>query len=119
MTELYKNACGLLIPLRPTVQDRARFPHKIGEYVASGNPVVTTNYGEITKYFKDGESALIARNYDIAEFSRKMEFIISNPEKAQEIGWKGKQVGLDNFDYKQYGHRIKEFIDSITTQSAN
>ncbi len=119
LTELYANACGLLIPLRPTIQDKARFPHKIGEYLASGNPVVTTNYGEVARYFKDEESALIARNYDVTEFSEKMKYIILNPEKAKEIGQKGRQVALMNFDYKVYGPKIKEFIHTITLQKKN
>jgi glycosyltransferase involved in cell wall biosynthesis len=119
LTELYASASGLLIPLRPTIQDKARFPHKIGEYLASGNPIVTTNYGEVAKYFKDEESALIARNYDVAEFSEKMKYIILNPEKAKDIGQKGRQVGLANFDYKVYGSKVKEFIHSIILQKKN
>ncbi|MEM6965970.1 MAG: glycosyltransferase, partial [Bacteroidota bacterium] len=38
----YAEASALLIPLRPTLQDEARFPHKLGEYLASGSPVITT-----------------------------------------------------------------------------
>jgi len=74
----YKNAIALLIPLRPTIQDRARFPHKIGEYLASGNPVISTNYGEVTYYFKDMENMLIADSYDINLFAAKMQFVIDN-----------------------------------------
>jgi glycosyltransferase involved in cell wall biosynthesis len=67
----YKNAAGLLIPLRPTVQDEARFPHKIGEYLASGNPVISTNYGEVKHYFTDRENMLIAESYDTRSFADK------------------------------------------------
>jgi len=118
LTNLYANACGLLIPLQPTIQDTARFPHKLGEYLASGNPVVTTNYGEVAKHFKDEESALMAQSYDIGEFAHKMEYIFLNPKKAKEIGQKGKVFGLKNFDYNIYGSKIKEFINSIIMQKA-
>ncbi|RJO61666.1 glycosyltransferase [candidate division WS5 bacterium] len=113
LTELYANACGLLIPLRPTIQDRARFPHKMGEYLASGNPVVTTNYGEVKNYFEDGNTALIAVNYDITEYAEKMEYILLHPERAKEIGQNGRMMGLNNFDYKVYGLKIKGFIELI------
>ena len=46
----YKPAKALLIPMRPTLQDAARFPHKIGEYVASGNPMISNNFGEVACY---------------------------------------------------------------------
>jgi glycosyltransferase involved in cell wall biosynthesis len=119
LSELYANACGLLIPLRDTIQDKARFPHKLGEYIASGNPVVTTNYGEVTKYFKDKETALIASKYDIEEFAKKMEFILQHPEKASKIGQEGRCVGIEKFDYKLYAPKIKEFILTIIGKHQN
>ncbi|MHA1381326.1 MAG: glycosyltransferase [Candidatus Helarchaeota archaeon] len=116
LAELYMDAIGMLIPLRPTSQDHARFPHKIGEYTASGNPIITTNYGEIKTYFVDNETALIAKHYDIHEFANKMSFVISNPKKAKIIGQRGKYVGIKNFNYENYGKKIKSFILSLKIQ---
>ena len=110
---LYLNAKALLIPLRPTLQDAARFPHKIGEYVASGNPIVTTNVGEIVHYFKNGETALIADEYEVSSYVKKLKFVLDNPDKAKEIGQKGKELGLDNFSYLNYGKRLKSFLRAI------
>lgn len=113
LVELYVNATALLIPLRPTVQDTARFPHKIGEYLASGNPVVTTNVGEIMNYFVDEQTALVADGYNVDTFGKKMEFVINNQEKAKEIGRRGKVLGLEEFDYRTQGHRLKHFIKQM------
>jgi len=110
----YSNASALLIPLRPTLQDEARFPHKIGEYLASGRPLITTAFGEINHYpFIDGETALIADDYNINSFSEKMRFILEHPQKSKEIGEKGRQMGLDNFDYTKHGHKLMNFISSL------
>ncbi|MDN5205410.1 glycosyltransferase [Fulvivirgaceae bacterium BMA10] len=113
LVSLYSNAMGLLIPLRPTLRDIARFPHKIGEYTASGNPIVTTNVGEVKNYFEDEQSALIAENYDEIEFAKKMNFILEHPDRARKIGEGGKTVGLENFDYRIYGEKIKSFVISL------
>lgn len=43
---------GLLIPLRPAMQDEARFPYKIGEYLASGTFLIMAMPGEIKYYFQ-------------------------------------------------------------------
>jgi glycosyltransferase involved in cell wall biosynthesis len=109
----YKNAIGLLIPLRPVIQDIARFPHKVGEYLASGNPIISTNYGEIKYYFQDMINMLIAGTYDKDLFTKKMQFVIDHPEESQKIGLKGKQMGLSNFDYRNNATAINDFIDSI------
>lgn len=107
---LYKNAKALLIPLRYTVQDEARFPHKIGEYTASAAPVITTKHGEIVHYFEDMKNALIAESYQSSHFAEKMEYIVKNPEMAEIIGANGKKVCTQYFDYKLYGCQIENFI---------
>ena len=58
----------------------------------------------------------IYSHYDVNEFVNKMEFVVSNPQKAKEIGMEGRSVGLKNFDYKLYGSQMKEFITSIVNQ---
>jgi glycosyltransferase involved in cell wall biosynthesis len=108
----YKNAMALLIPLRPTFQDMARFPHKTGEYLASGNPVISTNYGEVKYYFKDMENMLLADRYDMQLFAEKMEFVIQNPVDVQKIGQEGKNVASRIFDYRTNAVAIDNFLNS-------
>ena len=113
LNNYYKNAMALLIPLRPTLQDSARFPHKIGEYLASGSPVVSTNYGEVKYYFKDMENMLIADEYDIKLFAAKMQFVLDNVSEVQKIGSNGRNMGLNNFEYTLYGERIVNFLNEL------
>ncbi|HYM94380.1 MAG TPA: glycosyltransferase [Chitinophagaceae bacterium] len=108
----YKNAIALLIPLRPTSQDLARFPHKTGEYLASGNPVISTNYGEVKYYFKDMENMLLANSYDKQLFAEKMQFVINNPVEARKIGLNGKNKASEIFDYRTNAVIINNFLDS-------
>ena len=106
----YKNAIALLIPLRPTFQDIARFPHKIGEYLASGNPVISTNYGEVKYYFTNGVNMLLAESYDINLFADKMRFVIDNQEEAQKIAIEGKNMAIKLFDYRYKAKEIDDFL---------
>ena len=96
--------------MRPTFQDIARFPHKTGEYLASGNPVISTNYGEIKYYFIDGKSMLLAKTYDINLFTEKMQFVIDNPTEAQKIGLEGRNVASKLFDYRYKAKEIDDFL---------
>jgi glycosyltransferase involved in cell wall biosynthesis len=107
----YKNAAALLIPLRPTYQDVARFPHKIGEYLASGNPVISTNYGEVKFYFKDMDNMLIADSYDVNEFAEKMRFVINNMSEVKKIGLNGRDLAWNKFNYKMQGGVIDNFLN--------
>lgn len=115
LIDLYVNAIGLLIPLRPTLQDAARFPHKIGEYTAAANPIITTRVGEVPHYFEDGKTALVADNYDAAEYAAKMKFVADHPQEAVRIGEQGKELGLREFNYINYGPRLKAFLAGLNS----
>jgi|SRR6185312_5051637 len=109
----YKNADALLIPLRPTLQDTARFPHKIGEYLASGNPIISTAYGEINYYFSDMKNMLIAKSYNPNLFAEKMKFIIDFPVESKIIGEQGKKIAVEKFEYRAIAEPLNKFLNKL------
>ena len=109
----YKGAQILIIPMRNTIQDIARFPHKIGEYTATKRPILSTNLGELKVYFKDGVSAILADCYSLEAYYDKLSTIFSSKQTLNEIGLEGYNVGLENFDYRQQGVKLKIFIDNL------
>ena len=113
LSYLYANAKALLVPIRPNKKDIARFPHKIGEYLAASTTIITTAYGEIPNYFIDNYNALIAKDYNIDSYAAKMKLVISNPALASKIGINGFQTGLKKFDYRILSHRMEAFFDNL------
>jgi len=110
LVNLYMNSKALLIPLRHTNQDKARFPHKIGEYSASSSAIISTNTGEMKSYFSDNLNALLCDNYNSSEFSGKMAYVADNPEIAETIGKNGRLLGEEEFDYLRLTGKISAFI---------
>ena len=113
LSQLYVNAYALLIPLRPNLQDEARFPHKIGEYCASGRPIITTNYGEIRVYFEHCKTAMVALSYSEVEYANVIDLTVSDSNLADQVGLNGKHLAEKEFDYKLYGEKIKNFLHSL------
>lgn len=110
LIDLYMTSRALLIPLRPTQQDIARFPHKIGEYCAAKKVILSTRIGEVAHFFKDGDTALISDKYDETEFASKMQFVMEYPEEAAAIGLRGYELGVQYFDHKALGRKLKSFL---------
>jgi glycosyltransferase involved in cell wall biosynthesis len=110
LVNLYKNSEGLIIPMRNSDQDKARFPHKISEYCASKRPIITNNVGEIKNYFNHN-NAYLCNDMNEQEFADKMEEIISDPSKADIIGSNSFQTGIVNFNYKSYSKPITELFN--------
>jgi glycosyltransferase involved in cell wall biosynthesis len=102
----------ILVLARPNNrQAKAGFPTKLGEYLACAKPVVITTTGEIPKYLKHKESAYLSKPDDINDFADKIIYALSD-NNSEAIGKKGYKVAIDNFDYRLYGKKILEMLQS-------
>lgn len=108
----YLNARALLIPLDPNYdQDEARFSQKIAEYLSSKSPIITNNVGEIKYYFNDDE--IIRCEFNEESFAKIFTWVEENSERAKEIGLKGYERGLKEFDYRNLGKGMYEFFHTL------
>jgi glycosyltransferase involved in cell wall biosynthesis len=107
---LYKTSLALLIPLRKNIQDKARFSHKIGEYLASGRPIITTYWGEIKYEFIHSINALIAQDYSIESYAKMMQIAYEKPDMSDRIGDKGRKLCKEKYSYLKYGKILSEFF---------
>lgn len=107
---LYKKAELLIVPLRNTFQDIAGFHHKVGEYSATKRPIISTNFGELQYYFKDGVSAILADEYSIDSYIEKLNNYLFSKENLAQIGKEGYNVGQEKLNYKTYSNELKHFI---------
>jgi len=110
LISLYKGADVLMIPLRNTLQDNARFPHKIGEYSASKRPIISTNLGEVKAYFEDGVSAILADDFSSNSYVNKLATVLSCKTELDKIGEAGYKIGLKSFDYHGQSEDLKKFL---------
>ena len=84
LLDLYGSAHALLIPLFSDQQSRARFPTKIGEYLAAARPVVTNSIGEIPLYLTDGLDAIVCPPGDPILFGRAIADLLSDPARGTD-----------------------------------
>jgi glycosyltransferase involved in cell wall biosynthesis len=113
MPEYLLNADLLALARPDNIQAKGGFPTKLGEYLATGNPVVITDVGEHKEYLIDGISAYIAKPNDPFSFAEKLLNAINNPEEAKKIGAEGKRVALTHFNYQIQARELYKFLNSI------
>lgn len=106
----YQRASALLIPLHVDLKSRARFPSKIGEYLASGRPVITSRVGEVERYLDDGETAYLAVPGDVESFAGNMAAVFDDPAHAEAVGAAGRRVAENVFSYTLYSGALVDFV---------
>lgn len=108
-------SCARMLALaRPnTIQSQYGFPTKLGEYLATGKPVVVTKVGEIPLYLHDGENAFLATPNDIDSFSEKLLEVEKDYSKSIEIGAKGRELVFSEFSNVVQSEKLLRFIENV------
>ena len=107
--DLLVNANALALARPSSLQSTGGFPTKLGEYLATSNPVVVTAVGDIPRFLNEENSFVVEPDNNKA-FAEKLVKIFNNYSAAQEIGRKGREVAEKNFNYKVQAPRIHDFI---------
>jgi len=110
MVDRLKKAEVLILAKPASLQSEHSFPTKVGEYLATGKPVVLTNVGCINQYLTDGINAFIAEPNNIESLSGKLLEVYSDYKRSLEIGQRGQQVAINQFDYRSQSKVIIDFF---------
>lgn len=112
-------ATALLLPMEGLDKDLFRFPHKLGEYLASGRPVVASDIGEVSRFLKNGVNAVLCKQGDVKSFADGVESLLRSPEYAERIGKEGRRLSEITLDYRAHGLKMTEFIHGIMVNKRN
>ncbi len=111
--ELLNSASAFALARPGNKQSEGGFPTKLGEYLATGKPVVITDVGEISLFLKDGYNAFIAIPDDIESFSGKIAEVFKDYPHALEIGKRGRMLTENEFNYLEQAKKLARFIESL------
>jgi glycosyltransferase involved in cell wall biosynthesis len=99
--------CKILTLTRPNIiQTQAGFPTKLGEYFASGKQILTTDFGDLPRYFRPMEELVMAKCSNIEDISSKIKWIIHHPDETEQIRKKGYMKAKQLLSYQTCLSRI-------------
>lgn len=108
----------MLALARPnTVQAQYGFPTKLGEYLATGKPVVVTKVGEIPLYLRDGDNAFLAEPGTPESFAKKLLEVEADYVHALKIGEKGRELVYSEFSSVVQSKKLLNFMNDTIEKS--
>jgi glycosyltransferase involved in cell wall biosynthesis len=103
--------CKILTITRPsTIQTKAGFPTKLGEYFASGKPVLATNFGDMEKYFTDGYDIIMAECENHESIALKIMWMLENSKELEVISQRGYDKAKQLLEYKSSVNKMINFL---------
>lgn len=109
MPKILKDSDILALARPNNKQAEGGFPTKLGEYLATGNPVVITNVGEIGLFLKDKVNAYIAEPDSPEKFSEKLLEALSDQNRIK-VGLEGQKLVYNEFNYLTQAKKLEKFF---------
>jgi glycosyltransferase involved in cell wall biosynthesis len=110
LEDCYKTATALLTPLWDDDRSITRLPNKLGEYLASGRPVVTCRIGDLTGFLTDNVNAYVAEPGNERDFADRMIAVLRDPKRADQVGAAGQEVCFAQLDYRVHTSKLARFF---------
>jgi glycosyltransferase involved in cell wall biosynthesis len=112
LKEITRNASALLSAKPKNRQNRYNMATKIGEYLSTGRPIVVSSVESACHYLTHRKTAFIV-NPDEVSIANELDYIMTQPIKAEQVGRMGQQLAFQKFDYKKHSNKIQNFFQKL------
>ncbi|MFW5803597.1 MAG: glycosyltransferase family 4 protein [bacterium] len=105
------SALALVLAKPQNRQNKYNMATKVGEYLITGRPVILSSVDQSTEFLTNYKDAIIF-DPEVDELVEKMNFIINNREKAENIGKNGRNIAVKYFDYRKQIEKLDNFLNN-------
>jgi glycosyltransferase involved in cell wall biosynthesis len=116
-TELRNASAGLVI-LHPEPNYLTAQPVKLFEYMCAGIPVITADSQVCREIVGPAQCGLTVNPLDPAAIAGAMEFLLTHPEEAAEMGRRGFQAILDRYSWATEEKTLLRFYSELLRREA-
>ncbi len=113
IVNLIMNSSLLVLPRPDSEQARGGFPTKLGEYLASSKPVISTKVGEIPNFLEDRQSVFFCEPNSVESLTETIRFVLQNAELSKTVGLNGRKVSEQVFCSQVQARRLDDFLGEL------
>lgn len=100
VSKIYSQSKAGLVTLRPIINYLDALPVKMFEYMAAGLPVVSSDIKLWKEIIDDAECGICVNPLEPKEIAEAIEYIISNPKEAEQMGQNGKKAVFEKYNWQ-------------------
>jgi glycosyltransferase involved in cell wall biosynthesis len=115
--ELQKAYAGLVI-LHPEPNYVTSQPVKLYEYMCAGLPVIASDFPVWREIVTKARCGLLVDPMKPQEIAKAMEYLLTHPEEAEEMGRRGFQAIVEHFNWSNEEEELLRFYNKLFSQDA-
>ncbi len=118
VADVLKSAIAGLVVLHPLENYCETEPTKMLEYMASGIPVVASNF-EVWRNIVEGlDCGICVDPFDTNGIAEAIDFLVQNPDIAKRMGENGRKAVLNKYNWANEEKKLLNFYSKIIEGSA-
>lgn len=83
------------------------------EAMAHGKPIIGCQGQGVDGIVTDGKTGLLAKPKDVDSLVKAMDYLLSNPDEAQEIGMRARELVLGHYTWERSAEKLVEVYRDI------
>lgn len=103
-----------LVLLHPTDSYLESLPVKMFEYMASGIPMVVSDFPLWRRILSDFDCAIFVDPFDLRQVAEAVEGLVNNPERAEVMGVAGRQAIESKYNWESELIELDRFYRNLT-----
>jgi glycosyltransferase involved in cell wall biosynthesis len=88
----------------------AGFPFKLGEFLATGKPVIATSVGDVPDYLRHQDNALLIEPESVAQLADAISYLLENPGSWQSLGISGRKTAEKYFGSEKLSSQLLDLL---------
>lgn len=109
----------LLLTLRDSATSRARWPNKLGDYLAAGRAIVASDIGEVSAFARKFPGGVRLVSNDAVSVGEALNEFIERPQLIDEMGCRNLEIARENYSWDAKAIELRRFYEQVldTAQS--
>jgi len=119
LSDLHQTARAGLVLLHPTRAYHDSYPGKMFEYMASGLPVIASDFPVWREILGPLGAGILVDPKDPKAISAAMRWILENPQEAEAMGARGREAVRSTYNWEREGAKLLAFYDRVSAAGNN
>lgn len=113
LSQLLKYSIAGLVTLHPKVNYLEALPVKMFEYMASGLPVIASNFPLWKEIIEGNNCGVCVDPQDPRAIALAIDYIVSHPQEAEQMGQNGLVSVREKFNWMIEEEKLLQFYESL------